>query len=201
MTDKKFSTRGRPREFDEAAALQRAILVFRERGFHGTSIVDLSGGMKLSSGSIYKAFKDKRGVFVAALDHYLSIRNDKIRILLREHQSPREQLQALLQFYIESSHLEEGRLGCMVVGTAIELATHDSEIKLKVGNALDRNEKRLADLIRQGQEQGEIGADVDASATAQLMLALFQGLRVLGKSRHEAADMTGVVKTAMRLLV
>ncbi|WP_407309989.1 TetR family transcriptional regulator C-terminal domain-containing protein [Pseudomonas sp. nanlin1] len=130
----------------------------------------------------------------------LNVRNDKIRLLLREHQSPREQLRVLLEFYIESSHLEEGRLGCMVVGTAIELATHDSEIKFKVGNALDRNERRLADLIRLGQEQGKIGADIDAGATAQLMLALFQGLRVLGKSRHENTDMTGVVKTAMRLL-
>ncbi|WP_428115063.1 TetR/AcrR family transcriptional regulator, partial [Bradyrhizobium sp.] len=66
---------GRPREFDMDKALDRAIGVFRERGFHATSIGDLKDATDLTAGSIYKAFKDKRAVFLAAFDRYTSLRN------------------------------------------------------------------------------------------------------------------------------
>jgi AcrR family transcriptional regulator len=60
--------RGRPREFDVEGALEKAIDVFRQRGYDGTSMTDLLDGMALSRGSLYKAFKDKRSVFLAAYE-------------------------------------------------------------------------------------------------------------------------------------
>ncbi|MDA4634974.1 TetR/AcrR family transcriptional regulator, partial [Escherichia coli] len=56
--------RGRPREFDMNEALDKALRVFSERGYHATSIGNLTDAMQLASGSVYKAFKDKRGVFL-----------------------------------------------------------------------------------------------------------------------------------------
>src|ERR1700677_4776435 len=61
---------GRPREFDIDEAVESAILVFRSRGYHGTSVQDLTEGTGLARGSLYKAFHDKRTLFLAALDHY-----------------------------------------------------------------------------------------------------------------------------------
>ena len=54
--------RGRPRQFDLDAALDLAMPVFREKGYHSASISDLSDAMQLTAGSIYKAFHDKRGL-------------------------------------------------------------------------------------------------------------------------------------------
>ena len=61
---------GRPREFELDAAVDDAIEVFRAHGYHGTSVQDLSEGTGLARGSLYKAFHDKRTLFLAALDHY-----------------------------------------------------------------------------------------------------------------------------------
>ena len=61
---------GRPREFDIDEAVESAILVFKSRGYHGTSVQDLTEGTGLARGSLYKAFHDKRTLFLAALDHY-----------------------------------------------------------------------------------------------------------------------------------
>jgi AcrR family transcriptional regulator len=181
-------------------ALDKAVRVFCERGYHATSIEDLKEAMGLTSGSIYKAFKDKRAVFLAALDRYKLIRDRKLRQAIESSKSGRDRLRSALLFYADSSHGSEGRRGCLVVGGASELAIFDADIAKRMTAALTRNETLLADLIRQGQSDGSIGAGLDSEATARLMLCLVQGMRVLGKTGRSRAEMEAVVETAMKVL-
>ena len=192
--------RGRPREFDLDEALDKAIRVFREQGYNATSIGDLTAAMGLASGSIYKAFKDKRAVFLAALDRYMLLRNEQIAAAARNARTARERLRAVLGFYVESAKGIEGRRGCMVVGSAVELAIGDREVAARINTSLSRNEAFLADLIRQGQADGSIPGELDPEQTARVMLCLTQGLRVVGKSGRAPPDTRAAVEIAMKLL-
>ncbi|MBJ9993763.1 TetR/AcrR family transcriptional regulator [Pseudomonas sp. S33] len=192
--------RGRPREFDVDAALDRAALYFREHGYNGVSIADLSDALKLSSGSIYKAFHSKHGLFSAALDRYVSNRGEKLGEITESQESGREKLRRILTFYAESSHTAEGQYGCLVLVGAVELASTDEEISSKVAAALASNERRLNNAIVQGQKDGSISKDIDAQTTAKLMLALIQGMRVLGKTGQNRDAMMAMVDAAMKIL-
>ena len=61
----------RPREFDEDDAIDSALQAFWKQGYGSTSIPDLISATDLERGSLYKAFGDKRTLFVRALDSYL----------------------------------------------------------------------------------------------------------------------------------
>src|SRR5258708_22941628 len=89
-------SRVRPREFDIDAALDKSVRVFRERGYHATSIADLTEAMELASGSVYKAFKDKRAVFLAAFDREAIMRVENLRQLLTTAQSGRDRIRIAL---------------------------------------------------------------------------------------------------------
>jgi AcrR family transcriptional regulator len=191
---------GRPREFDIGDALDKAIAVFRERGFHATSIADLKAAMSLASGSIYKAFKDKPAIFLAALARYIGKRNELATQRFAAAGSGRERLRALLDIYAESSHGEEGRRGCLVVGSTVELATFDPDVRASVTAAVKRNEALFAELIAQGQADGSIASQRDPKALALLMLCIAGGMRVAGKTGRSRKEMTAVVDTAMTLL-
>src|SRR4051794_39358779 len=167
--------RGRPREFDIDDALDKAVRVFSERGYHATSIGDLAAAMELASGSIYKAFKDKRAVLLAAFDRYKATRNEQIRRAADTPKSGRDRLRDVLIAYVESSQGAEGRRGCLVVGCTVELATLDPVIAARVSESLSKNEAFLADLIEQGQRDGSIAPHVHPTDTARLLVCLTQG--------------------------
>lgn len=191
---------GRPREFDMDEALDKAVRIFCERGYHATSIGDLTDAMELAQGSIYKAFKDKRAVFLAAFDRYKAVRGEKLDRVLQTGKTGLDRVRSALAFYVESSHGAEGRQGCLVVGSAAELATLDEDVARRVTAALNRNEALMTELIQQGQADGSIPARVDSKATARLMLCLLQGMRVVGKTGRTREEMAAVVEVAMGTL-
>ena len=192
--------RGRPREFDMDEALDQAIRVFCEQGYNATSIGDLIDAMGLASGSIYKAFRDKRAVFLAALDRHIVLRKEQIAAAARTSEPARERLRDVLAFFVESSKGAEGRRGCMVVGSAVELAIVDREVAARVNASIGKNEAFLADLIREGQADKSIPAGIDPEQTARVMVCLTQGLRVVGKSGRAPQDTAAAVDIAMKLL-
>ncbi|WP_105438735.1 TetR/AcrR family transcriptional regulator [Neorhizobium sp. T25_13] len=191
---------GRPREFEIEEALDKAIVVFSERGYHAASISDLKDAMGLAAGSLYKAFKDKKAIFLASFDRYKQVRNALLDQELAEGANGRDKVSRMLRFYAEASHGESGRRGCLVVGTAIELAVYDTEAAERVGRSMARSEALFDTLIREGQADGSIPAAIDPAATARLLLSVTQGLRVLGKTGPNRDRAFSVVDTAMKLL-
>jgi TetR/AcrR family transcriptional regulator, transcriptional repressor for nem operon len=192
--------RGRPREFDIDQALDGAIRLFRERGYHAASIGDLTDAMGLASGSIYKAFRDKRDIFLAAFDRYTLLRNAQIQQVAGAAKSARERLRDLLAFYLESSRGVEGRRGCLVVGSAVELAIFDRDVAARVGTSLANNEALLAGLIREGHLDGSVPGEVDPEETARVMVCLTQGMRVVGKAGRAPPDPAITIEIAMKLV-
>lgn len=94
--------RGRPREFDTGLALDNAMTVFREKGFHAASVSDLSRAMNLTAGSIYKAFTDKRTLFLNVFERYTSLRNAQLRQQIERVTTGRERIAQVLRFYLNN---------------------------------------------------------------------------------------------------
>lgn len=191
---------GRPREFDLATALDGAIGVFSEYGYHATSLPKLTAAMRIAEGSLYKAFSDKRAVFLAAFDRYVALRIERLTRDLAAAPTGRDKVRAVLAVYAEVSHGAVGRRGCLVVASAVDLASSDPDMARRVAVVLDGHEKRLLDLIRQGQDDGSIPRRVDAASAASLLLCVMQGMRVLGKTGRTAEQMAALADAALRVL-
>ncbi|BCQ28143.1 TetR/AcrR family transcriptional regulator (plasmid) [Caballeronia sp. NK8] len=181
-------------------ALDGFVRVFREKGYHATSVEALSAETGLTAGSLYKAFSDKREIFVAALDHYIARRSTGLQAALTRQTSARDKIRALLDFYAAVSHGQEGQRGCLVVGSAVSLATFDDEIAERVHGSIRRLESLLRTLLKQGQADGTVSGALSVGGTARCLLCFLQGLRVVGKLGSGRAGMLSAVEEAMRLL-
>lgn len=193
-------TPGRPREFDMDAVLDKAVTVFSRLGYSATSVADLNDALGLTSGSIYKAFGDKHGVLLAALDRYVDRRTRRLDELLASAPTGRARVGAVLKSYAETSHGEAGRTGCLVIGTLMEFAGSDPMLRDRLTKILATHEARLLRFISEGQADGSIAAQINPDVTARLLLCVIQGMRVLGKSGRRQAEMAAICHDALRLL-
>ena len=190
---------GRPREFDIDEAICNAVEVFQTHGYAGTSLVDLIGGTGLTRGSLYKAFKDKRTLFLAALDRYMTTATDSLRADLGTG-SPGVALRRALTQIARASARKMGRRGCLVVASATELGSKDKQIRQEIGRGFARLQSLLEDAIRRGQATGEIHSRHDPAVLSRFLLCTIEGMGVLGKTGRTAKEMTEIVDIALEAL-
>ena len=114
----------RPREFDEATALNAAIDCFWHRGYEATSVRDLADKMGISGPSLYNAYGDKRALFAQALEHYV---DNSARALIKRLEAslpPKQAVRRFIEEIIDRSVNDRERRGCFLINSALELAPH-----------------------------------------------------------------------------
>ena len=180
--------------------LDKTISVFTERGYHGTSIADLATATGLTVGSIYKAFGNKYGTFIASLSRYQELRYERLTSRLSTAVTGRDQIEALLRSYAETSHGAAGLRGCLVVSSTIELSSWDPALARMSGEVMVSYERRFAAGIRRGHRDGSISRRVEANGAARALLCIVQGMRVIGKTGRSSKEMNDVVEGAMKII-
>jgi TetR/AcrR family transcriptional regulator, transcriptional repressor for nem operon len=189
----------RPREFDEGAVLDAAVLCFWKQGYDGTSVRDLSAHTGITAASLYNAFGDKRALYQRALDRYID-ESIAERIRRCEALPP---LQAIEEFFadIMKRSLDDcDRKGCMLVNAALEVATRDPAFRKVVAEVLIGIETFFLTCVRSGQADGTMTRSLPAEALAQNLLGVLMGIRVLARVRPERALLEGVAVPALACL-
>ncbi|MCK1286890.1 TetR/AcrR family transcriptional regulator [Bradyrhizobium sp. 44] len=174
------SPRGRPRSFDTDAAVERAMGVFWSRGYHATALPDLLRATKLSRGSLYAAFGDKHSLFLRALDRYVA--EALTRMDVEFDKEPVDGLRAYLAGYVDRTSGANGRRGCLLVATAMELAGRDAEVDRRIASFFKAMEARVADALSRAKAAGKLADGVEPSSAAKILLCFVEGLRVVGKT-------------------
>ncbi|MEV6561083.1 TetR/AcrR family transcriptional regulator [Nocardia sp. NPDC051756] len=121
--------RGRPRNFDRKIALERAMELFWERGYRGTTLTDLTTALGVNRPSMYAAFGNKEALFREAVTLY----SDNLRIpverALRGESTTRAAIAKTLHTYAEAFTEPGTPLGCLVVLSATDGPAHDDPLR------------------------------------------------------------------------
>jgi TetR/AcrR family transcriptional regulator, transcriptional repressor for nem operon len=188
----------RPREFDLDEALENAMNVFWTKGYEGASLQDLLDAMGIARGSLYKAFQDKRSIYLAALDLYDS--TEILRTVDALHDRSTGDGATRIRLFLEDARAavvrRHDRRGCFLCNAAVDQAPVDAEVRGKVHAMTKRMERAVADAL------GECSQAADWSAERRVRTALtltnaYLGLRVLARSGASAKDLAAVIRTAM----
>jgi len=190
----------RPREFDVEEALQKAIEVFWTHGYGGASMEELIKGTGLARGSLYKAFGDKRTLFLMALERYTDARLSRFYDRLKRPGSAKEAIRDTVFDYVKRATSPGGERGCLVTNTAAEMGTRDPEIARLLARMFRRMEELFVEAIVRGKASGELDESKDERALARFMVLTIQGIRLMSHMRPERRQLAEAVEVAVSTL-
>ncbi|TZG26332.1 TetR/AcrR family transcriptional regulator [Sphingomonas montanisoli] len=115
MTTKKVGTRGRPRSFDPAAAVETAQTLFQQRGYDGVGVADIGKALGITPPSFYNAFGSKAALFAQVLDSYTAGYG---RFVPEALEGPGDSADAVDRLLAEAAcryATKDGIAGCLVI--------------------------------------------------------------------------------------
>ena len=187
------------KSFDEDIAVEKAMQVFWKKGFDSASISDLIEGTGVNRGSLYNAFGGKQPLFVKALLKY-DVDRQAMLASLEALDDPKKAVSTFFDSIVAKTVADQHHKGCFMFNTALDISTHDDEVKEIVTNGVKAIEAFFRRSIEVGQARGDIRKSVEAKTTANTLVALTVAIRVLGRGVFAEAALQEIADEAKRLI-
>jgi len=187
---------------------EHLLLLGRERPAGGRKLVQKRdfglAGLEQATGlgrqSLYGAFGDKRALFTRVIDHYFeAVLKPGFVDVLDAPGSARANLERIFEQWQLVATMPEFN-GCLLGNSANALGLGEPEFADFLRRKLKLLEDAFARALRRAQDAGEVAAALDPRATARSLLAISQGLAVIGRVQRDRVFIRGVVDSARRLL-
>ncbi|HZH51455.1 MAG TPA: TetR/AcrR family transcriptional regulator [Microvirga sp.] len=192
-----MSARGRPRSFDRTEALEKAMEVFWQQGFEGSSMSDLTTAMGINSPSLYAAFGSKEALYLEAVRHFSETAAAGTFRALMEAPTLREGLAAMLHASISCSTQEGRPQGCMIALGATHCAPENERVRLE----LKEMRRILRDTLRLKFEtavaDGLLPPDLDPGSLATYFATLVHGISIQARDGATREELKAVVVHAL----
>lgn len=187
----------RPKEFDQDKIIDKALELFRLKGYEATSIQDLVDYLGIGRGSLYDTFGNKHTLYLDALDRYL-------RRSSQGSPDPTTPIKTIIAHIftqqVDEAIRDSSRGGCFMVNAAMELVPSDPEVTTRIQANLATAEEMFYQLLTQAQARGELSAQRDWRAVARMLVNASLGIRVMAKITPNRPALDDIVAVVMSLL-
>lgn len=190
--------KGRPREFDADAALDKALHVFWERGYEGTSLADLTEAMGINRPSLYAAFGNKEELFRRALNRYLDKGPGAAKREALEEPTARAVVERLFKCVATSLTDPANPRGCLSVQGALTCGEASESIKQELNRRRSEGEQALCQRLERAKAEGDLTSDADPAALARFVSTVIQGMSVQAAGGASREDLLLVADMALK---
>lgn len=192
-----MAERGRPRSFDRAAALRRAMEVFWAQGYDSTSMTDLIAAMNVNSPSIYAAFGCKEELFREAVALYRATEGGRIWGAMTTAPSARAAIETVLRVSAEEFTRPGKPRGCLIVLGALNADDGNEAVHRELQDHRAENMKMLLLRLKRGVAKGELPDGLDRRAIATFYITVQQGMSIQARDGASRKALFAVADCAM----
>ena len=178
--------------------VQAALSLISSHGLKGLSIAGIASRVGLVPSAIYRHFKNKEQVIDAILDIIRERLLANVKVVTEETGDVLERLRRLLMLHIQL--LRENQ-GILRVVFSEEVMNGPQERKARVHNTVETYLSAVADMVRQGQEEGVIQRDLEADSVSVAFLGMIQPAAILWHLSSGDFDLTGHAEKAWKIFL
>ena len=189
--------RGRPRGFDAELALDRALNVFWRKGYEGASLDDLTAAMGINRPSLYAAFGNKENLFRRALERYAQGPAGHVCKALDAPTARGVAEQTLMGTVTLLSNPRHPR-GCLIVQGALACGEASESVQRALATHREAGVAALRKRFERARREGDLPRSASPADLARYVATIAHGLSVQAASGATRAELTRVVRTALR---
>ncbi|MEV5433865.1 TetR/AcrR family transcriptional regulator [Streptomyces sp. NPDC052701] len=197
MGTKQSGPIGRPRGFDVDEALERAMLVFWERGYEGASLAGLTEAMGISTTSMYAAFGNKEELFRKVLERYTEGPSAYLTRALEEP-TALGVATAILAGVIRTTTRPAHPHGCLGVQGALAAGDSGREVRDLLAAWRNNGHSRIRERFQRAVDEGDLPAETDPGLLARYVTTLAFGIAVQAASGVGRDELQGMADAALR---
>jgi AcrR family transcriptional regulator len=188
---------GRPRAFDIDKALERALRVFWEKGYEGSSLSDLTEAMGINRPSLYAAFGNKEALFRKALARYVEETMAFVRDAINEPTAcgVAEHLLRSAADMVTNPHNPRG---CLTVRGALSSGEEADSIRLELALRRSEGEALIRKRLERAKREGELPPGANPADLARYLATVYQGMSVQAAGGATREQLRRVAETAVR---
>jgi len=164
------------RQFDEQAALDKALSLFWKQGYSSTTMQELAAATGVQRGSLYNAYGDKETLFLRVFGVYRQRYIGQMREAL-DLPDLRAALRSFFTFAIQSMTTGLPTRGCLSTKTAVGTEDLDETLRGAIRELIDDIESALYDRLTRPDAKDQLR--MDPRQAAQLFVTMTRGLVVI----------------------
>jgi|SRR5579883_879887 AcrR family transcriptional regulator len=157
--------RKQPADIRREAIIDAAVRVFARMPYRAAGTAEIAREAGIAEPTIYRHFESKRALYLAALERSNSLISGEWRRILDIGGSAKAALEAIAEWYYQRVTHDADSLRLRHRAAA---EAEDDEVRTVLRDGYDALVAAVADVIRRGQETGEVRRDVDPTAAAWL---------------------------------
>ena len=168
-------------EHTKQKIIETAAIIFNQNGYVGTSIADIAKSTGIHKGGIYKHFKSKDEIAVAAFDYSLGLIVAAAIDRVGQEETAIDRLLAFVNTFKGFTTEPICVGGCPVLNLAVESDDTHPGLRLHVQNAVNGVRALIGSIVELGIRQGEIVVSTDIEQVSTIIFVTIEGAIMMSK--------------------
>jgi AcrR family transcriptional regulator len=187
---------GRPRGFEESEVVDRALEVFFEKGFEGTSITDLEEATGLGRASLYGAFGDKEALFERVITLFAE-RAGRCSMPDASKAAPLDRLRGLMEAQLAGACPTKGPRGCFLQISSQAAGPAGDRARAAYDATRRATLRVLETVLEDARARGELKPATDPRVAARFLHTVMQGVAASARAGVSARELRPVIDQAL----
>ena len=189
------------RQSTEERILNQSMKLFVERGYHGTSIDNITQAAGLTKGALYWHFKNKEELLKKVLKEFEKRFLDGLIDAVREVKGEKlDKFNKMLR-YIAAFAYYNRELCASFTNLSGELIGAHHPVEPEIRRIYKKYQNFLSDLIIQGKKEKIFKSEIDTDLAALIIMAFHEGILLQWSMNRDKIDGEAFVKTYKKILL